>query len=93
MNMLLSQQRLMLNKGGIGFDRENKNRSYRSYFVKSIYNTCNYCGRMGHITHTCAIRNKMNGNARRRYVLVPKGQVYLVKPNPEGPKHKWVPKK
>ena len=63
----------MLDKGGIWFNKENKDRPYRSYFVKATYNTCNYCGRIGYIAHTYAIRNNMNGNVKKRYIWVPKG--------------------
>ena len=37
LNMLLKQQRLMLDKGGIEFNKTNKGRSYKSYFVKATY--------------------------------------------------------
>ena len=90
--MILSQQRLMLDKGGIGYNGERKDRSYRSYFVRATQNTCNYCGKMGHIAHTCTIRNNMNGKMKGKYVWVPKDQVHLVKTNSQGPKLKWVPK-
>ena len=93
LNMLLNQQRLVLDKGGIGFNKTNKDRSSRSYFVRATYNTCNYYGTVGHIAHNCTIRKDMSGNAKKRYVWVPKGQVHLVKANPKGPKHKWVSKK
>ena len=71
----------MFDEGGIGFNKTNKDRSYRSYFVKATYNTCNYCGRVGHISPNSTIRKNMNGNAKKRYVGVPKSQVHLVKPN------------
>ena len=92
LNMILSQQRLMLDKGGIGYNGERKDRSYKSYFVRATHNTRNYCRKMGHIAHTCAIRNNMNRKIKGKYVWVPKGQVYFVKTNLEGLKHKWVSK-
>ena len=66
--MLLSQQKLMLDKGGIGYKGKYNERSYRSYFVKTTYNTCNFCGKVGHISHTCTIKNNMNRYGKRRYV-------------------------
>ena len=82
----------MLDKGGIGFNCENKDRSYKNYFVKTTHNIYNYCGKIGHITHTCIIRKLMKGKVKSKYVWVPKGQVYLTTTNLNGPKHKWVPK-
>ena len=73
LNMLLSQQKLVLDKGGIGYKGKYNERIYRSYFVKATYNTYNYCGKEGHIAHTCAIKNNINGYGKRRYVWFLKG--------------------
>ena len=86
LNIILKQQKLVLDKWGIGYKGKYNERSYRSYFVKATYNTCNYYGKIGHIAHTCAIRNNMNGYDKRKYFWVPKGQVHMVKTNPKGPK-------
>ena len=91
-NMLQNQQKLLLDKGAIGYNGKHKDRNYRSSFVKATQSTFNCCGKLGHIFHTCAIRNNMNGNVKKRYIWVPKDQVHLIKTNPEGPKHKTVPK-
>ena len=68
LNMLLSQQKLILDKGGIGYYGKRKDRTYKSYFVRATHNTCNYCGRMRHIAHTCSIRKSMNGKGKEKYV-------------------------
>ena len=50
---------------------------------------CHYCGRLGHISHTCSLRR--NTNVRNKFVWIPKGQVRS-SANHVGPKYKWVPK-
>ena len=50
---------------------------------------CHYCGRTGHISHTCNF--KRNLNVRNKYIWIPKGQVRS-SANYVGSKYKWVPK-
>ncbi|MHC6131860.1 zinc finger domain-containing protein [Serratia marcescens] len=47
--------------------------------------TCNYCGRIGHLSHKCHIRRVIFSNDRSSWKWVPKA-------NPQGPKVAWVPR-
>ncbi|KAL6325953.1 hypothetical protein AAG906_038444 [Vitis piasezkii] len=53
--------------------------------------TCNFCGRGGHISSTCPLRNgsQKNSNAKAKKVWVEKSKVT----NPQGPKKIWGSKK
>ena len=62
LNMLLHQQKLVLDK--MELDIMESTKIDKSYFVKATQNTCNYCDEICHITHTCAIRNGLNGNIK-----------------------------
>ena len=50
---------------------------------------CNYCGKSGHISHTCYIRR--NSNIGNKFFWFPRGQSRF-NTNSQGPKYKWVPK-
>ena len=90
--MLLNQQTPMLAKRGIGYNGKNKDGTYGNHFVRAKHNSCNYCRRMGHFAYTYSIKKSLNGKGKERYVWVLKEQVYLIRPNPNEPKLKWVPK-
>ena len=73
-----------------------KNQKYfKNYFVKestsaSPSTTCNFCGRGGHISSTCPLRNgsQKNSNAKAKKVWIKKFKVT----NPQGLKKIWVRK-
>ena len=67
-------------------DQHNNNRKSHSEYHSTI---CHYCGRSGHISHTCSFRRNLN--VRNKFVWIPKGQVRS-SANHVGPKYKWVPK-
>ena len=46
LNMILSQQKLILDKGGIWYTNKHKDTAYRSYIVRVTNNTCNYYNRI-----------------------------------------------
>ena len=47
----------MLDKRGISYNGESKDRTYGNYFIRATHNSYNYCGRMGHFAHSCSIKN------------------------------------
>ena len=84
----------MTNKGYDSNPQKNK-KYFKNYFVKesssaSPSTTCNFCGRGGHISSTCLLRNgsQKNSNAKAKKVWIEKSKVT----NPQGPKKIWVPK-
>ena len=75
-------------KQGLGF-KSSKNQKYFNYFVKestsaSLSTTCNFCGRGGHISSTCPLKNcsQKNSNAKAKKVWIKKSKLT----NPQGPK-------
>lgn len=86
---MLSSQRSVFNKGGLGY-KPNKNQKYlKNYFVKAKESydpshTCNYCRKLGHLIYACPIKK----NKIVDMIWVPKGTT----PNQKGPKKVWVPK-
>ena len=72
-----------------------KSKVFKNYFVKesssaSPSTTCNFCGRGGHISSKCPLRNvsKKNSNVKAKKVWIEKSKVT----NPQRPKKIWVPK-
>ena len=93
--MLLLSQKCVFDKQMLGFKSSKNQKYFKNYFVKesastSPSTTCNFCGRGGHISSTCPLRNgsQKNSNAKAKKVWVEKSKVT----NPQGPKKIWVPK-
>ena len=49
LNTLLGKRRYNSNECRIGYSGNNKCQSNKTCFVKAIYGTCNYCGKVCHI--------------------------------------------
>lgn len=91
LDVILGKQRCIFDKAGLGFEPTKKQRFYQNFFVKATssscpFTTCNYCGKRGHILHSCPF--KRNTYVGAKQVWVPK---YFAT-NIQGPKQVWVPK-
>ena len=93
--MILANQKCVFDEQELGFKYSKNQKYFKSYFVKestsaSPSTTCNFCGRRGHISSTCPLRNgsQKNSNVKAKKVWVEKSKVT----NPQGPKNIWVPK-
>ena len=69
--MILASQKYVFDKQGLGFKSSKNQKYFKNYFVKKSTNaspstTCNFCGRGGHISSTCPLRNgfQKNSNAK-----------------------------
>ncbi|GAV76350.1 hypothetical protein CFOL_v3_19825 [Cephalotus follicularis] len=63
---------------------------FKNFFVKKSESkiSCNYCGRLGHVSTSCIYRNnRFYGKTKK--IWVPKGTFVT---NAQGPKFIWVPK-
>ncbi|GAV67923.1 hypothetical protein CFOL_v3_11426 [Cephalotus follicularis] len=87
---LLGLQRCVFDKAGLGFEELKNVKHFKNFFVKKNEPkiVCNYCGKLGHISTSCFVRNNL-GYAKTRKNWVPKGTLVT---NLKGPKLKWVPK-
>src|SRR5262249_29726363 len=92
LSTFLGKQRFESNKHGIGYDGNNSCKSHKTRFVRTTYDTCNYCGKLGHIAHKCIIRKAMHLSQTSKFVWVPRREI-LAFTNLKGPKQKWVPKR
>ena len=93
--MILASQKYVFDKQGLWFKSSKNPKYFKNYFVKestsaSPSTTCNFCGRGGHISSTCPLRNgfQKNLNAKAKNIWVEKSKVT----NPQGPKNIRVPK-
>ena len=93
--MILAIKKCVFEKQGLGFKSSKNQKYFKNYFVKesssaSPSTTCNICGRRGHISSTCPLRNgsQKHSNAKDKKVQIEKSKVT----NPQGPKKIWVPK-
>ncbi|GAV77408.1 zf-CCHC domain-containing protein [Cephalotus follicularis] len=87
---LLGLQRCVFDKAGLGYEEMNYVKHFSNLFVKKVEPkiSCNYCGKLGHVSTSCFHRkNFVFGNSKK--VWVPKGTTLT---NPQGPKFIWVPK-
>ena len=60
--MILASQKYIFDKKGLGFKYTKDKKYFKNHFVKESTNakssaTCNFCGRSGHISSTCPLRN------------------------------------
>ena len=78
--MILTSQKCVFDKQWLGFKSSSASPS----------TICNFCGRGGHISSTCPLRNgsQKNSNTKVKKVWIEKSKVT----NPQGPKKIWVPK-
>ena len=105
LDKLLKNQRSVLNRTGLGYKPETKQKVYADYFKKSSQqqnpaNVCHYCNKKGHHFNICWYnKNVYNGI---KMMWVPKGTktpkavndkiTTKSKTNVYGPKVVWVPK-
>ncbi|GAV61676.1 hypothetical protein CFOL_v3_05203 [Cephalotus follicularis] len=85
---LLGLQRCVFDKAGLGYEEMNNVKHFKNFFVKKNEPkiSCNYCGRLGHISTSCSYRKNIG---KTKKVWIPKG---ITLTNPQGPKFIWVPK-
>ncbi len=100
LNLILSNQRAVFNKAGLGYKTNKQQKYLKNFFVKAKdvkteKPTCFHCGKTGHKVYSC-IQRKIQTNKSTfvrgkniTKVWVPKGTNYT---NQEGPKKTWVPK-
>ena len=87
--MILASQKCVFDKQELGFKSSKNQKYFKNYFVKesasaSPSTTCNFCGKRGHISSTCLLRNgsQKNLNTKAKKIYVEKSKVT----NPQGPK-------
>ncbi|GAV90905.1 zf-CCHC domain-containing protein, partial [Cephalotus follicularis] len=87
---LLGLQRCVFDKAGLGYEEMKNVKHFNNLCVKKFEPkiVCNYCGRIGHISTSCFVRNNLC-HGKTRKIWVPKGTLVT---NLQGPKFKWVPK-
>ncbi|GAV82913.1 hypothetical protein CFOL_v3_26364 [Cephalotus follicularis] len=85
---LLGLQRCVFDKAGLGYEEMNNVKHFNNFFNKKVEpkNSCNYCGRLGHISTSCFHRKNIG---KTKKVWIPKGSTLT---NLQGPKFIWVPK-
>ena len=98
LDTLLGNQRIGLNKEGLGYEQITSKSFLKNFFVrKSMGNkphiTCYYCGQKGHGIDTCAHRKGTYvPSAGEKLIWMPKSSI-IKSANPNGPKTIWVPAK
>ena len=80
--MTLASQKCVFKKQGLGFKSSKNQKYFKNYFLKestgaSPSTTCNFCGRGGHISSTCPLRNgsQKNLNAKSKKMWIEKSKV------------------
>ena len=93
--MILASQKCVFDKRGLGYKTSKNEKYFKNYFVKkstseSSSTICNFCGRGGHISSTCPLRNRSQkaSTSKSKKTWVEKSKVT----NHQGPKKIWVPK-
>ena len=91
--MILASKKCVFEKQWLGFKSSKNQKYFKNYYVKessSASLSTTFCGKGGHISSTCPLRNgsQKNSNAKAKKVWVEKSKVT----NPQGPKKIWVPK-
>ena len=61
-DMLLASQKCVFDKRGLGYKSSKNEKYFKNYFVKESTSEspsiiCNFCGRGGHISSNCPLRN------------------------------------
>ncbi|GAV79824.1 hypothetical protein CFOL_v3_23287 [Cephalotus follicularis] len=71
---LLGLQRCVFDKTGLGYEEMKNVKHFNNFFVNKNEPkiTCNYCGRLGHISTSCLLKKKL-GLVKTRSIWVPKG--------------------
>ncbi|GAV87976.1 hypothetical protein CFOL_v3_31400 [Cephalotus follicularis] len=71
---LLGLQRCVFNKVGLGYEEMNNVKHFNNFFVKKVEPkiSCNYCGRLRHISTSCFLRKNIG---KTKKVWVPKGTI------------------
>ena len=89
-DLMLSGQKCVFDKGGIGYKSSIKQKYLKNYFEKAstsdTKHTCTYCNQDGHTSLSCFV--KKNAYFGGKLEWVPKNS----KTNLQGPKVMWVPK-
>ncbi|GAV89628.1 hypothetical protein CFOL_v3_33043 [Cephalotus follicularis] len=90
LDKLLGLQRCMFDKAGLGYDEMKNVKHFQNFFIKKSEPkmSCNYCGRLGHVSTSCVYRNNCYYGKTRK-IWVPKGTFVT---NTKAPKFIWVPK-
>lgn len=91
LDKLLSSQRCVYDRAGLGYNPENKQKSFNNLFEKKpSHHTsclCTICGRNTHDTRHCSFRKS---TSMKKLAWVPKGTPMYT--NKRGPNLFWVPK-
>ena len=94
-DIILARQKCVFDKNGLGYKSSNNEKYFENYFVKeftseSSSTICNFCGRWGHISSTCPLRNGSQkvSTSKSKKAWVEKSKIT----NHQGPKKIWVPK-
>ncbi|GAV80822.1 hypothetical protein CFOL_v3_24282 [Cephalotus follicularis] len=88
LDKLLGLQRCVFDKAGLGYDEMKNVKHFQNFFIKKSEPkmSCNYCGRIGHVSTSYFYRNN---RCKTKKIWVPKGTFIT---NTQGPKFIWVPK-
>ncbi|GAV84089.1 hypothetical protein CFOL_v3_27533 [Cephalotus follicularis] len=88
LDSLLGLQRCVFDKAGLGYEEMNNVKHFSNFFVKKVEPkiSCNYCGRLGHVSTSCFHRKNFG---KTKKVWVPKGTTLT---NPQRPKFILLPK-
>ena len=93
--MILASKKCVFDKRGLRYKTSKNEKYFKNYFVKestseSSSTICNFCGRGGHISSTCPLRNgsQKASTSKSKKTWVEKSKVT----NHQGPKKILVPK-
>ena len=93
--MILASQKCVFDKRGLGYKTSKNEKYFKNNFFKestseSSSTICIFCGRRGHISSTCPLRNgsQKASTSKSKKTWVEKSKVT----NYQGPKKIWVPK-
>ena len=78
--MILASEKCVFDKQWLGFKSLKNQKYFKNYFIKESSSaspsTCDFCGRGGHISSTCPLRNgsQKNSNAKAKKVWIEKSK-------------------